>query len=196
MYKQGMKRRVFLKLAGLGAAALAMPERLWAGSAGAQKPNIIFILADDLGYGDLGCYGQKKILTPNIDRMAVEGMRFTQGYAACPVCSPTRASIMTGKYPARLNTTDYFGAPQPETVGSHWTKNKPLLPAKYESRMPLEEISLAGWRKVTKKCHLDTDFYARRWDISQKLPWAVIDSGIKAEYLETELNKSLSQAQE
>jgi len=98
MYEHGMKRRDFLKFAGLGAAALAMPERLWAGSAGAQKPNIIFILADDLGYGDLGCYGQKKILTPNIDRMAVEGMRFTQAYTGCCVCAPSRCSLLTGKH--------------------------------------------------------------------------------------------------
>jgi len=72
--------------------------------------------------------------TPNVNRLASEGMRFIQGYAACPVCSPTRASIMTGKYPARLNTTDYFGAPQPETVGTHWTRNKPLLQVKYEAK--------------------------------------------------------------
>ena len=61
-----------------------------------QKPNIIFILADDLGYGDLGCYGQKKILTPNIDKLAEEGMRFTQCYAGSTVCAPSRASLMTG----------------------------------------------------------------------------------------------------
>lgn len=63
-----------------------------------QKPNIIFILADDLGYGDLGCYGQKHIDTPNIDKMASEGMRFTQAYAGAPVCAPSRATIMTGQH--------------------------------------------------------------------------------------------------
>jgi arylsulfatase A-like enzyme len=61
-----------------------------------RKPNIIFILADDLGYGELGCYGQKKILTPNLDRLAEEGMRFTQCYAGTTVCAPSRASLMTG----------------------------------------------------------------------------------------------------
>src|ERR1044071_2452706 len=61
-----------------------------------QKPNIIFILADDLGYGDLGCYGQTRIKTPNIDRLAAEGMRFTQCYAGSTVCAPSRASLMTG----------------------------------------------------------------------------------------------------
>lgn len=65
-------------------------------SPAARKPNIIFILADDLGYGDLGCYGQKKLRTPNIDRLAAEGMRFTQHYAGSTVCAPSRCSLMTG----------------------------------------------------------------------------------------------------
>src|SRR4051812_22719930 len=63
-----------------------------------RKPNIIFILADDLGYGELGCYGQKKIKTPNIDRLAAEGMRFTQCYAGTTVCAPSRSCLMTGQH--------------------------------------------------------------------------------------------------
>ncbi len=63
-----------------------------------QKPNVIFILADDLGYGDLGCFGQKLIKTPNIDRLAKEGTRFTQAYAGATVCAPSRCSLMTGKH--------------------------------------------------------------------------------------------------
>lgn len=63
-----------------------------------ERPNIIFILCDDMGYGDLGCYGQKYINTPNIDRMAQEGMRFTQAYAGSPVSAPSRATIMTGQH--------------------------------------------------------------------------------------------------
>ena len=66
-----------------------------------EKPNIIFILADDLGYGDLGCYGQKQILTPRLDQMAVEGMRFTQFYAGCTVCAPSRCVLMTGQHTGR-----------------------------------------------------------------------------------------------
>src|SRR5262245_56025059 len=73
----------------------------------AAKPNVIFILADDLARGDLGCYGQKKIKTPNLDRMAKEGMRFTQGYSGTSVCAPSRASLMTGLHmghcPIRAN---------------------------------------------------------------------------------------------
>ena len=64
-----------------------------------RKPNVIFILADDLGYGDLGCFGQKKIRTPHLDRMAREGMRFAQHYAGNAVCAPSRCVLMTGKYP-------------------------------------------------------------------------------------------------
>ncbi len=63
-----------------------------------DKPNIVFILCDDMGYGDLGCYGQKYIETPNIDRMASEGMRFTQAYSGSPVSAPSRACIMTGQH--------------------------------------------------------------------------------------------------
>ena len=69
-----------------------------AGSAQQAKPNIIYIMCDDMGYGDLGCYGQPFIHTPNIDRMAAEGMRFTQAYAGSPVSAPSRASLMTGQH--------------------------------------------------------------------------------------------------
>src|SRR5467141_4075599 len=62
----------------------------------AEKPNIIFILADDMGYGDAGCYGQKTLTTPHIDRMAAEGMKFTRHYAGCTVCAPSRCVLMTG----------------------------------------------------------------------------------------------------
>src|SRR4051794_10098579 len=73
-----------------------------------RRPNLIFILADDFGWRDLGCYGSTFYETPNLDRLAKEGMRFTDAYAACCVCSPTRASILTGKYPARLGLTDWL----------------------------------------------------------------------------------------
>ena len=64
-----------------------------------NNPNIIYIYADDLGYGELGCYGQQKIRTPNLDQMAREGMRFTQHYSSAPVCAPSRCMLMTGKNP-------------------------------------------------------------------------------------------------
>jgi len=94
-----MKRREFIKAAGLGVAALALPgcasgaARL---SAAISKANIVYIMADDLGYADVGCYGQKKIRTPNIDKLAAEGMKFTQHYSGNPVCAPSRCALMTG----------------------------------------------------------------------------------------------------
>ena len=83
-----MNRREFLAAAALAPVA--------AQAAQAAQPNIVFILADDLGYGDLGCYGQRQILTPHLDRMAAEGMRFTQAYAGSTVCAPSRCCLMTG----------------------------------------------------------------------------------------------------
>ncbi|HAE18009.1 MAG TPA: sulfatase, partial [Verrucomicrobiales bacterium] len=74
-----------------------------------RRPNIIFFLVDDLGQRDVGCYGSQFHETPAIDQLAKEGMRFTDAYATCHVCSPSRASILTGKYPARTNLTEWLG---------------------------------------------------------------------------------------
>src|SRR5437764_10620924 len=73
-----------------------------AGAAPAARPNVLFILADDLGYGDLSCYGRPDYKTPVLDRLAVEGIKFTNAYAAAPVCTPTRCAFHTGRYPQRL----------------------------------------------------------------------------------------------
>ena len=100
-------RRTFLKSATAGAAALAV-SRYSISAVSGRKPNFVFILIDDMGWTDLSCYGSTFYETPNIDRLASRGMKFTDAYAACPVCSPTRASIMTGKYPARLHLTDWI----------------------------------------------------------------------------------------
>src|SRR5262245_51701563 len=78
----------------------------------ARPPNVILILVDDLGWTDLSCQGSTFYETPNIDRLAKEGMRFTHGYSACTVCSPTRAAALTGKYPARLHITDWIAGHQ------------------------------------------------------------------------------------
>jgi arylsulfatase A-like enzyme len=100
------------------------------------KPNIIFILIDDMGWADGGCFGSKFYQTPNLDRLAAAGMRFTQAYASCAVCSPTRAAILTGKAPARLHITDYIAG---ETVppGSRFR-----LPD-WQKHLPLEEVTIA-----------------------------------------------------
>ena len=100
-----------LFLAPLQAASLARPAR------SAQAPNIIFILADDLGYGDLGCYGQKQIKTPNLDRLAAEGIRFTQCYAGTTVCAPSRSCLMTGQHSGHTRVRGNDATPlRPEDV--------------------------------------------------------------------------------
>jgi len=98
-------RRDFLKVSAFSALAYAVRG---AAETANTKPNIIFILGDDLGWAELGCYGNTFNETPNIDRLASQGMRFTDAYAAAPVCSPYRAALMTGQYPARVGITDYL----------------------------------------------------------------------------------------
>ena len=108
-------RRNFLGMMSAAALSTALPRSLEGAMASAQpktppasRPNIVFFLIDDLGYGDLGCYGNTFCETPNIDRLAREGMRFTNAYASAPVCSPSRASILTGQSPARLKLTQWI----------------------------------------------------------------------------------------
>src|SRR3954453_1069922 len=84
------------------------------GAPAPAKPNFVLILADDLGWTDLACYGSKLYETPNIDKLAQDGMKFTQNYSACTVCSPTRSALLTGKYPARTHITDWIPGQMPE----------------------------------------------------------------------------------
>lgn len=91
-------RRGFLKMVSLGAAAAAMPSKLLSAGEPPRKPNVVFIMADDLGYGDFGCYGATHIKTPACDRLAAEGMRFTDAHSPAAVCSPTRYGVLTGRY--------------------------------------------------------------------------------------------------
>ncbi|HET6575163.1 MAG TPA: sulfatase-like hydrolase/transferase [Fimbriiglobus sp.] len=102
----------------------------------AARPNVVLIVIDDYGQRDCGCYGSKYYRTPNIDRLAKQGLRFTDAYAACPVCSPTRAALMTGKYPARLNLTDWLpGRPD--------RPDQRLRRPAIRMELPLEEVTLA-----------------------------------------------------
>lgn len=96
--KTAIKRRDFIKAMGLGLTAAAVPAIFHHCRPAAAKPNIIYILADDLGYGELGCYGQEKIKTPVLDRLTAQGMRFTQHYSGSPVCAPSRCTLLTGKH--------------------------------------------------------------------------------------------------
>src|SRR5262245_53676932 len=115
----------------LAAAGLARPT--WAQS---PKPNIVFILADDLGYADVSCYGQRDYATPNIDRLAIEGLKFTQGYANSSVCSATRVALITGRYQYRLlvGLEEPIGPLSPKDIGlppSHPTLASLLKKAGY-----------------------------------------------------------------
>ena len=153
-------RRGFL--AGLAPAVLR--------GAGRKPPNIVFILADDLGWRDTGYNGSRFYETPNIDRLARSGMVFTNGYAAAPVCSPTRAALMTGKYPARLRLTRHL-------QGAHRFHYSRVIPPLSRLELPLEEVTLAemlrgaGYRSAAiGKWHLgDKGFLAsdQGFDVSE-----------------------------
>jgi arylsulfatase A-like enzyme len=130
----------------------------------ADKPNIVFILVDDLGYMDIGANNPQCFYdTPNIDALAERGVRFTDGYTACAVCSPTRASIFTGKYPQRTGVTDFIGAHQPES----WNRPTKLLPARYATELALSETTLAE----TFKAQGYATFFAGKWHLGPKGHW-------------------------
>ena len=140
------------------AAALAAAE--------AKRPNIVFFLADDLGQRDLGAYGSTFYETPNIDRLAREGARFTDAYAACPVCSPTRASILTGQWPQRIGITDYIASDNANGP-EKWKRNTPLLPAPNRDRLALDTPTLA---KALKAAGYAT-FFAGKWHLGPEGYW-------------------------
>jgi len=103
MKSQGMSRRTFVKSLGAAAIAAALPLKLRA--ARARRPNVVLIYADDLGYGDVGCYGATKVKTPNIDRLAAQGVRFTNAHSPSATCTPSRYALMTGEYAWRQKGT-------------------------------------------------------------------------------------------
>ena len=116
--------------------ALLLLLILSAATYAAEKPNIVLILADDLGINDLACYGRAEHHTPNLDQLASEGMRFTAAYCAQPICSPSRAALMTGKCPARLHLTNFL-------PGRADAPSQKLLQPRIEGQLPLEEITIA-----------------------------------------------------
>lgn len=121
-----------------------------------KPPNFVFVLADDLGYSQIACNGSSYYQTPNIDNLATQGMRFTNAYAACPVCSPTRASIMTGKYPARLHLTDF--------IAGNNKDNYPLSQPEWQKFLPLEEITFA---EILKESGYKTAIFGK-WHLSKE----------------------------
>ena len=131
-----MHRRRFLQNILLGAAAVRASGVTFTCAAPKRRPNFVFFLIDDMGYADIGCFGSTFYQTPHIDRLAAQGMRFTSGYAASPVCSPTRTSIMTGRNPARLHLTNYL-------VGQRWPEDSPIEPVAWQHHLPHGEITIA-----------------------------------------------------
>jgi arylsulfatase A-like enzyme len=131
----------------------------------ADRPNILFILVDDLGIKDVGVEGSKFYETPNIDSLARSGMHFTQGYAACCVCSPSRASILLGQYTPRHGITDWIG----EAAGAGFASQRhtKLLPPDYVQNLPGNETTLAAALKGAGY----TTFFAGKWHLGSKGAW-------------------------
>ena len=130
-----------------------------------RKPNILFILVDDYGIMDVGIEGSRFYETPNIDSLARSGMRFTQGYASCRVCSPSRASILLGQAPARHGITDWIGA----ATGEHFAKQRhtKLLAPEYVGALPAADTTLAEALKAGGY----TTFFAGKWHLGSKGSW-------------------------
>ena len=135
-------------------------------SSASERTNVVFFLVDDLGWTDLGCFGSSFYDTPHVDGLARSGMKFTNAYAACPVCSPTRASILTGKYPSRTGITDYINAGGGNQPGK-WRRNTKLLPAAYKDRMAHKEVTLA---EALKEAGYAT-FFAGKWHLGPEGFW-------------------------
>ena len=125
-----------------------------------EKPNVIFVLVDDLGWADLGCMGSTVYETPNIDQLASEGTVFTNAYASSPVCSPSRAAIMSGKYPARVKLTDYI--PGNRHYGPH--ESQKLASHPFNRQLGLEEYTIA---EAFKDAGYNT-FFAGKWHLGEE----------------------------
>ncbi len=150
-----MKAILFLTLLPLGLGVLQ-----------AKKPNVLFILIDDMGAHDLSNEGSEFYESPNVDRIANEGMKFTRGYATCQVCSPSRASILTGKYPTNHGITTWIG----DAAGEAWGKrgrHDSHFPPEYERNLRASEITLA---EAMKDAGYKT-FFAGKWHLGSEGSW-------------------------
>jgi arylsulfatase A-like enzyme len=119
------------------------------------KPNVVIVVIDDMGWKQLSCYGSNFYKSPNIDRLAESGVRFTSAYSSAPVCSPTRAALMTGKYPARLHLTDYIPGTNPT--------DRTLLTPDWQKYLPVEEVTIA---EIMKSAGYRTALFGK-WHLSK-----------------------------
>ncbi|MHA1688920.1 MAG: sulfatase-like hydrolase/transferase [Promethearchaeota archaeon] len=129
-----------------------------------EKPNIIFILMDDLGWKDSSCYSSSFYETPNIDKLASEGMSFTDAHAAAPVCSPTRANILTRKYPATIGLTNYIYDDEPTnnfTAKKSFRARGKLIDAPFINHLPLSEDTIA--RRLRENGY--STWYIGKWHL-------------------------------
>jgi len=155
-------RREFLKSMGAACSAWALPgcaNLVWGEKSGSRrKPNVVLILVDDMGWTDLGCFGSSYYETPNIDKLAAGGMKFTNGYAACAVCSPTRAAVLTGRYPTRHGITDWIRGSETKVNPDGYDKvnNRKLMTPKNHFFMEPKEITIAEILKEAgyATCHV------------------------------------------
>ena len=131
-----------------------------------ERPNILFIYADDLGYMDLACYGSEFYETPNIDKLAEQGVLFTDAYMT-PVCSPSRNSLMTGKHSVRNGLTDWLGSPGPEQALNNPNWSRKMLPAPSSDRLEMEEVTIAD---LFKQAGYRT-FFAGKWHLGPEGYW-------------------------
>ncbi len=166
-----MTRRGFIRAAGCGLAAIGVPRFAAARQRPARKPNVVLILVDDMGWVDLGCYGSRYYETPHIDRLAQQGVRFTDAYAACTVCSPSRAAVLTGRYPVRHGITTWIrpcgrNTPTQNPSGYQSKSKRALLEPLNALWMEHEEITLAEVLKSAgyATCHVG------KWHLGPE-PW-------------------------
>ncbi|MFP6768208.1 MAG: sulfatase-like hydrolase/transferase, partial [Planctomycetaceae bacterium] len=135
----------------------------------AGRPNVVFVLADDLGWGELGCYGNGFNQTRHLDRLARDGMRFTQAYAAAPVCSPYRAAFLTGQYPARIGILDYLRPNSANALSTRHVTLPEMLGRRGYATGMIGKWHLTGYRFHGAEHEIKPRAHGFAWDIAREV---------------------------